>query len=108
MAPSPRAQPTGFSHTTLELVVATAFFYLYFFVMMLVVLNIVISILMEGYASVKTNVTSPVEVQLTHNMGDVFGAIRREQIEWNPTTQTPTLTHVPMRSPILTLTPGKS
>jgi hypothetical protein len=51
-----------------SLLVASVFFYIYFFLMMLVVLNIVIAILMDGYASVKENQSSTIENQIKFNV----------------------------------------
>ena len=56
-------------------VVAVVYFWLYFFLMMLVLLNIVIAILMDGYASVKRTVGSVVEEQLKYNAGPLLPSL---------------------------------
>jgi len=53
-------------------VVAAIYFYVYFFLMMLIVLNIVIAILMDGYAGVKETVKSTVEEQIKYNVGPLI------------------------------------
>jgi hypothetical protein len=56
-------------------VVAALFFYVYFFLMMLITLNIVIAILMDGYASVKERHGSEVEERLSRNVGSLWGVL---------------------------------
>ena len=65
--------------------VAVIFFYVYFFLMMLITLNIVIAILMDGYASVKEKTGSQVEERLSHNVGGlgpiVFGQSKNKKLK---------------------------
>jgi len=67
----------------LSLIVGALYFYVYFFLMMLVVMNIVIAILMDGYASVKENLGSSVEEQIKYNVeaeGSVMLLAMRDQV----------------------------
>ena len=52
--------------------VAVFYYYTYFFLMMLITMNIVIAILMDGYASVKDTTNSTVEEQLKYNLGPLL------------------------------------
>ena len=67
----------------LKNIVAVIFFYIYFFLMMLITLNIVIAILMDGYASVKEKTGSEVEERLSYNVGGlgpiVFGQSKNKK-----------------------------
>ena len=64
-------------------IVAVIFFYIYFFLMMLITLNIVIAILMDGYARVKDKTGSEVEERLDYNVGGlgeiVFGQSKNKK-----------------------------
>ena len=68
----------------LKTIVGWVYFYVYFFLMMLITLNIVIAILMDGYAGVKEKTGSEVEERLGHNVGSlasiVFGQSRNKNI----------------------------
>jgi len=67
----------------MSLVVAAIYFYVYFFLMMLVVMNIVIAILMDGYASVKEMTGSSVEEQIKYNMeaeGSIIMLAMKDQV----------------------------
>ena len=69
----------------LKNIVGVIFFYVYFFLMMLITLNIVIAILMDGYASVKERTGSDVEERLSHNVGTlgsiVFGRTKNKKVK---------------------------
>jgi len=68
----------------LKNIVGWVYFYVYFFLMMLITLNIVIAILMDGYAGVKEKTGSEVEERLSHNVGGlasvVFGQSRNKKL----------------------------
>jgi len=67
----------------MSLAVAAIYFYVYFFLMMLVVMNIVIAILMDGYASVKEMTGSSVEEQIKYNMeaeGSIIMLAMKDQV----------------------------
>ena len=55
--------------------VAVMYYWLYFALMMLVLLNIVIAILMDGYASVKRTAHSDVEEMLKYNVGPLLPSL---------------------------------
>lgn len=61
----------GGDNEAIDYAVAVIYFYVFFFLMMLIVLNIIIAILMDGYATVKEDVGSTVEKQLKYNVGDI-------------------------------------
>ena len=62
----------GGDNEAVDYAVAVIYFYVFFFLMMLIVLNIIIAILMDGYATVKEDVGSTVEKQLKYNVGDIW------------------------------------
>ena len=58
-----------------ENLVGAVFFYSYFFLMMLITLNLIIAILMDGYASVKELDTSEVQRHIRYNIGGLRSTI---------------------------------
>ena len=68
--------------------VAAIFFYIYFFLMMLITLNIIIAILMDGYASVKELDNSLVQKHVRYNVGGLTTTINIILIQ--PLKRTPT------------------
>jgi len=67
--------------------VAFIFYYVYFFLMMLIVLNIIIAILMDGYASVTETINSNDEQKLKYNVGpllpSIFASWKRKLHFWH-------------------------
>jgi len=62
-------------NSPLDSIVSVVYFYVYFFLMMLITLNIVIAILMDGYASVKEKTGSDSEVRFTENVGGLLSIV---------------------------------
>ena len=64
------------------------FYFIYFGLMMLLFLNIVIAILMDGYATVKELANSKVEEQIKFNVGPLLptflSAWKRRLLFWRP------------------------